>query len=264
MPSWDWTEVTVGGVPLCRTYGVAMTDDSELGPPAKRTNYIEIPAMDGVYDATEMWTDDCTFGQRLEKIVLGVPEGLDFEQVKSDVSDFLDGRRFDYTYSFDPDYTRCGRFRVTDYTGWRDHRISIEVDADPWKRGPHVHVERECAGGEEIVLANARRRVGPVFTVAQATLVQYPADGDDTRVWLLPDAGRWRIDMRLAEGTSKVWVNSAPYEGDTTVDEFCAMFPDTPLDELPHQRISRYYMTHRDRPTGERYRVSIDYDLYRL
>lgn len=264
MPRWDWTEVTVGGTALCRTYGLAMTDESELGPPAKRTNYIEIPAMDGVYDATEMWTDDCVFGQRTEKIVLGVPAELDFEQVKSDVSDYLDGRRFDYFYSFDPDYMRSGRFRVTEYTGWRDRRISIEVDADPWKRGPHVSVERECAGGAEITLRNARRHVGPVFTVGQATLVQYPAEDENSRVWLLPGPGQWRIDMRLAEGMSKVWVNTAPDEGDTTVDEFCQMFEGVRLDALPHKRLAQYYMTKRDRPTGEKYRVRIDYDLYRL
>lgn len=264
MPRWGWTEVTVGGVALCERFGIAMTDESELGPPAKRTNYIEIPAMDGVYDATEMWTDDCVFGQRTEKLVFGVPSDLDFEEVKSDLADFLDGRRFDYTYSFDPDYTRSGRFRITDYTGWRDRRITVEVDADPWKRGPHVTVEVEAAGGVEVVLTNARRHVGPVFTVSQATLVQYPAEGDDTRVWLLPEAGSWRIDMRLAEGVSKAWINTAPYEGDTTVDEFCAMFDGKRLRDLPRKRLAQYYMTKEDRPTGKKYRVKVDYDLYRL
>lgn len=250
--------MVVDGVDLTERFGVLYTDESELHPPEKRTEYVEVPAMDGVLDATELWTDDAVFGQRQETAVLYVPEEYDFEQVKTDISNFLDGMRFDYSYSFDPGYTRTGRFRVTDYSGWHLHRFEIEIDADPWKRGDHRHYDVNGAGGTRVTVENARRRVGPLFTVHQATLVEY-----EGRAWEIPEPGTWRLDLRLRPGVSQIYVNSAPTYCDTTWDDLAAMYGT--WDAIPKgTRWADVYVTKNDPPSGEQYRVAIDYDLYDL
>lgn len=253
------SRVVVGGVDLTERYGVLYTDESVRNPPEKRTNYVELPAMDGVLDVSEVWTDDVVFGLRQETIVLYVPPDKDFERVKTDISNFLDGRRLDYSYSFDPGYTLTGRFRVTDYSGWRDQRIEIEVDADPWKRGEHRHYDVQGAGGTMVTVENSRRHVGPAFTVPQACLIEYGG-----RAWEIPGPGSWRLDMRLKEGISQIYVNSAPTMCDTTVNQFVSLMKDCKLSALPKKRISEFYYTSTSAPKGTAYRVQIDYDLYDL
>lgn len=252
------SRILVDGVDICERFGVLYTDESVRKPPEKRTNYIEIPAMDGVLDASELWTDDVVFGMRSETAVLYVPSELDFERVKTDLSNFLDGRRFDYSYTFDPGYTLSGRFRVSDYEGWRSHRITVEIDADPWKRGEHRHYDVEGAGGTEVAVQNSRRKVGPLITVQQPTLVEYHG-----RAWEILEAGTFRLDMRLDEGMSVVYVNSAPTYCDTTWEDLARRYPH--WSDIPKgTRWSDVYVTKGDVPKGERYRVQIDYDLYDL
>lgn len=251
--------VYVDGKDLYEEFGVVFTDESDLRPPEKRTVYKEIPGMDGDLDLTEVQTDDMVFGRRTDVIVLGVPEELDFEVVKTRVSNFLDGRRYDYSFSFDPGYTRNGRFRVTEYPGWRGHRIQIEVDADPWKRGGHVCKVVRGAGGMQVVVENARRHVQPTFTVQQQTLVEYKG-----RAWITPDEpGSYVLDLRLDEGISSLYIVAAPDYCNTTWDDLAAKYPT--WDDIPKgTRWADVYTLMGDPDPEALVDVQIDYDLYDL
>lgn len=254
----DFPTVIVDGVDICREFGCVYTDESERRPPEKRPNLVEIPGRDGSLDLSDMLTDDMVYGDRVETIVLYVCEGEGFEQVKTRLSNFLDGGRFEYSYSFDPGYTLTGRFGVTSYAGWRDRRIEIEVTAEPWKRGPHFHAEAMGSGGTEIEVRNGRRRVSPVLTVGQATLVEYGG-----RAWEIPEAGEWTLDLRLEPGVSSVYVNSAPTYCDTTWADLASTYP-TWGDIPPGTRWADVFVTKGDPPEGEEYVVSIDFDVYDL
>lgn len=251
--------VYVDGVDLYEEFGLYLTDETELRPPEKRTNYKELPGMDGDLDLSEMLIDDVVFGRRTDTLVLYAPDELDFEAVKTRLSNFLDGRRFDYSFSFDPGYTRNGRFRVTDYTGWHLHRISVEIDADPWKRGGHVRRVVRGAGGVEVVVENARRHVQPTFTVTQSTLIEYKG-----RAWVTPDeAGTYVLDLRLDEGLSSLYIVAAPDYCNTTWDDLAARYHT--WDDIPKgTRWADVYTLMGEPDPDELVDVVIEYDLYDL
>lgn len=263
----EWSTIIVDGVDVCAEFGVIYTDESTLGPPEKRTNYVDVPGMDGTLDLTETLTEDMVFGRRSETAVLFVPGGLPFERVKTDLSNFLDGRRFDYTYSFDRAYVRNGRFRVTEYDGWRERRITVEIDAEPWKRGPHMTYVVKGAGGTVQRVENGRRRVIPVVTVQTPTLVMYDADGDGVwdRSWEVgtDEPGSYTIDgLRLRPGTSSIYVNSAPDLCDTTWDDLDAAFGT--WEAVGEDRWSEHLVTKTEPPEGAEYDVVVEYDVQDL
>lgn len=251
------SRIIVNGIDLTEKFGVLYTDESALNPPEKIPNYKSIPAMDGVLDLSEALTGDMVYGQRKETVVLDVPQDKNFEQVKTDISNFLDGRRFDYTYSFDQAYTRTGRFRVVDYPGWRVHRIEIEIDADPWKRGAHQYYTFSAKGGKEIVVFNSRRHVTPVITTKKRTIIEYQG-----RAWDIPEAGSWTLDLRLQEGVSTIYANTAPSEGDRTWADLAATY--SRWRDIPKSmRWCDIYF--KRKPVGDTSDyVTIEYDLYDL
>lgn len=260
MAGVEWSTVIVDGVDICRRWGLIYTDESVRNPPEKRTNYVDVPGMDGTLDLSEVLTDDMVFGRRTEKIVLSVPDGANFEQVKTEVSNFLDGKRFDYSYNFDPGYTLNGRFRVTDYSGWRARRIEIEVDAEPFKRGQHMRYVVRGAGGTTQLLHNGRRHVIPVVTVRGPTLLEYK-----TRSWELgrDEPGSYIVDaLRLDEGDSTIYVNSAPDYCDTTVQDLQDRYGQ--MSKVADTRISDLFVTKTDPPQGSQYDVVIEYDIQDL
>lgn len=239
------SRIFVNGVDVQARFNLLFTDESELNPPEKVTNYKDIPGMDGVLDLSEVLTEDINFGPRLQTIVFFVPDDQDFEKTKTALSNFLDGRRFDYTFSFDPGYTYNGRFRVTEYSGWRNHRIAVEIDADPWKRGEHKRYVVQGAGGVPVYLENGRRHTKIWITVKNPTEVVY-----EDRVWILPEAGTWNIeDLRLLEGTSVIRLNTAPEMCDTSWDDLARLY--SRWDDIPNgSRWSDFFFTKSETPSS--------------
>lgn len=260
-------------IDLSEEYGLILTNDSVLNPPPVRINRVEIPARDGGLDLTEVLTGDAVLSDRELELVFyvrekdGVDNIQDFERVKTQMQNYLHGRELEFELSFDPGYIYKGRWECDSYYMRLHYReIKFTVTCEPWKRGEHKHYEQEFGGGKTITVVNARRHVSPTFTTHGPATVQYPATENlSNRVWEIPEAGEWTLDLHLMEGKSDIYINSAPDQCTTTVDQFIAYLNDCRLDELPVKRLSDFYfLDDKDRPHGEQYRVSIDYDLYDL
>lgn len=288
--------VVVAGVDLCDEFDLLWSVESTLSPPPVRMNRMQLPARDGGLDLTEVLTGDAVFDDRPMELVFYVKR-TDFEVIKTRMCNMLHGREFDFELSIDPGYTYHGRWECESYYSKLHYReIKFKVVCDPWKRGERKRYEVQCAGGEPITVENGRRHVTPTFTVQQACLIEYKG-----RAWEIPDAGTWTLDLRLDEGTSQIYVNSAPTMCETTWEDLAEQYPHwsdipkgtrwsdvfmlkkkqasatssmtwndlfklyTRWEDIPKgTRWIDLYKGEGGMPTGEQYNVVIEYDIYDL
>lgn len=246
---------------LCEEFGLVWTNDSVLSPPEAMTNMVSVPGMDGALDLTEVLTDDVVFGMRNDEYVFYVRDGEDFERVKTRLCNFLHGRSVDYELSVDPGYTYHGRWVCESYFSRLNYReIKFNVTANPYKRGEHKRYVIKGAGGTRQKVENGRRHVIPTVTVQGPTLVSY-----EGRSWELgtDEPGSYTIDgLRLAEGTSEVYVNSAPDLCDTTIQMLQDRYGT--MDKVADVRIADLMVTKIDPPKDTQYDVVLEYDVQDL
>lgn len=132
-----------------------------------------------------------------------------FERVKTDVSNFLHGKGFDYQITMDPGYTYHGRFTVTEY----DHTLysypglvgifSIKIDADPYKLKGHMTYKLNATGGKMFRLESGRKPVHPVIECTQPCKVRWK------NVIVQVPAGTYRLnDVLFTQGYNEIYINS--------------------------------------------------------
>ncbi len=73
-------------------------------------------AETGIIDLTEALTGDVVYNNRHQEFEFALINVENFEKVKTDLSNFLHGKAFDYSMTMDPGYTYHGRFTVSSYS----------------------------------------------------------------------------------------------------------------------------------------------------
>ncbi|MBU5404671.1 hypothetical protein KQI08_01895 [Paraeggerthella hongkongensis] len=197
--------IVVGGVDLFERFGMVMSDDCTLSPPAPKTYLVDVPGGSGSIDLTEALTGDVAYGARNQSFVFGVIEPEMFEQLKTEASNFLHGREFDYSLTMDPGYTYHGRFAVDEYYSTAHiGYIKVNVTADPWKTKGTQTYRLDASGGRMYRFECGRRPVQPVIECDQPTKVT-TADGEVIRL----GKGTYRLnDVVFREGWNDLYINS--------------------------------------------------------
>ena len=220
-PDYPDNRLVVDGIDLTETFGMVMADGYTLDLPKPKTYTIDLLGGDGVIDLTEAITGDVTYDNRSQKFtfyVINLEDHETFEDLKTAVFNYLHGKDFDYTLSFDPGYTYHGRFTVssashTMYSSGILGAIQIDIDAEPYKSSGMVTYKLK--GGTkrvEIDVINGRKRVIPIIEVKTAATIAY--NGQQWNV----EAGTHIIDDLLLEsGKSTIYINTSPKFGDRTV-----------------------------------------------
>lgn len=259
----DPTVIIGDDVDVCAKFDLLLCDDgTNLGAPTVKVNKAEVLGGDGTLDLSEAYQDDVLFVERPHdfKFMPWGPrhKGVEFEKLKSAMFALLLGKRLTYSTTLDPGYTFTGRWECTSA---EPPYLEFHVDADPYKVGATMRYEVECAGGKAIEVDNGRRHVIPTITVPGPTLVQYGA-----KAWELPEAGTWTIDgFRLAEGRSRVYLNSSPTLCDTTLQDVLDMLDGMTWNDIPPMtRLSDHFFTKEEPPEGEQFRVSLEYQIQDL
>lgn len=132
-----------------------------------------------------------------------------FERVKTDVSNFLHGKEFDYQITMDPGYTYHGRFTVNEYS----HALyaypglvgtfTISVDAEPYKLKGHMTYRLNATGGKMFRLESGRKPVHPVVECTQPCKVRWG------NVLTQVPAGTHRLnDVLFTQGYNEIYINS--------------------------------------------------------
>lgn len=246
---------------LCQAFGLVWTNDGALAPPHVRMASVEVPGMDGTYDATEWLTGAPQYQDRTQEFVFYVAQGRDFEAVKEGLCRVLHGQRREYTLSVDPGYCYTGRWDCDSYHSTLNYReVKFVVTAEPWKRRltPET-ASAYCAGGAEIPCHNGGRRVNPTFTTKKACLVEYGG-----RAWEVPGEGEWVLDLALEPGESSVWVDTAPDVCTATWDDVVASGYESWSDMPAATRWADLFHLGRPPAQTERDLVRLDWDVYEL
>ena len=200
--------IIVGGVDISERFNIALIDGYELSPPDVKTYTVDIPGGNGVIDLTEALTGDVAYEQREQSFEFKCIYPESFERVKTQLSDFLHGRSFDYQLSFDPGYTYHGRFKVNTYShegyvGGIVGDINITVTADPYKLKEHCAYRLNATGGRLYRFESGRRPVHPTIECESVCFVTW--DGETITV----PAGTYRLnDVVFREGFNELYVNT--------------------------------------------------------
>lgn len=208
-PDYPNNRLIVDGVDLTIRFQMALLDGYTLSPPEPKTYTVDIPGGDGVIDLTSALTGDVAYKNRQQTFTFMVANPDSFERVKTDVSNFLHGKAFDYQITMDPGYTYHGRFTVTEY----DHTLysypglvgifSIKIDADPYKLKGHMTYKLNATGGKMFRLESGRKPVHPVVECTQPCKVRWK------NVIIQVPAGTYRLnDVLFTQGYNEIYINS--------------------------------------------------------
>ena len=107
-----------------------------INPPPVRTNFIEVPGMDGAYDMTEWLTGRPNYQNRTGSLEFVVANDYtSWEVAYSTIMNYLHGKRMTLRLEDDPEYYYEGRFAVSQ---WKSDKwysiIVINYTMDPWKK----------------------------------------------------------------------------------------------------------------------------------
>ena len=208
-PDYPKNRLIVDGVDLTIRYHMILLDGYTLSPPEPKTYTVDIPGGDGVIDLTNSLTGDVSFKNRQQEFTFMVVNPDSFERVKTEVSNFLHGKSFDYQMTMDPGYTYHGRFTIDEYS----HKLysypglvgtfSIKIDADPYKLKQHMTYNLNAIGGKMFRLESGRKPVHPVVKCSQPSKIRWK----DTIINV--PVGTHRLnDVLFTQGYNEIYINS--------------------------------------------------------
>lgn len=205
-PELPKNRLIVGGIDLSIRFGLIMTDDYELNPPAYKSYLIDIPGSDSSIDLTSSVTGFPSYTNRSQIFNMVVLYPENFEKTKTELCNFLHGKDFDYVLTFDPNYTYHGRFSVDKCQGAYEYSIvQIKIDAKPYKMKTSKTYRLNAAGGRMFRFVSGRKPVRPTMEVTSPTVVVF-----DGKEMVIP-VGSWRLnDVLFVEGTNEIYINSFP------------------------------------------------------
>lgn len=208
-PDLPNNRLIVNGVDLSIRFQMVLLDGYTLEPPEPKTYTVDIPGGNGVIDLTEALTGDVAYKNRKQEFTFAVIDVKNFEKVKTEVSNFLHGRAFDYTMTMDPGYTYHGRFSVDSYSheayaNGLLGQFKITVDANPYKLKEHCAYRLNATGGKLYRFESGRRPVHPVLECTQPCFVAFK--GVET---LIP-SGTYRLnDIVFHNGVNEIYLNTS-------------------------------------------------------
>lgn len=208
-PDYPNNRLIVDGVDLSVRFQMILLDGYTLSPPEPKTYTVDIPGGDGVIDLTSALTGDVAYSNRSQSFTFMVVDPDSFERVKTDVSNFLHGKSFDYQMTMDPGYTYHGRFSVTEYS----HAVyaypglvgvfAVDIDADPYKSKGRQTYRLNATGGKMFRLESGRKPVHPVIECTQPCRVRWK-----DVVTVVP-VGTYRLnDVLFTQGFNEIYINS--------------------------------------------------------
>lgn len=209
-PNLPNNRLIVEGVDLSERFKMVLLDGYTLTPPTPKTYVVDIPGGNGKIDLTESLLGDTAYNNRTMTFTFAVIDIENFEKVKTEISNFLHGRAFDFRMTMDPDYIYHGRFTINSCTHNAYNvgiigQIVIGIDAEPFKHRA-TQVRRACAiGGNVFFFESGRERVCPIVETDGWLRIIFDGKQIDLA------QGTWTVnDLLFKQGTNKVYMNSFP------------------------------------------------------
>lgn len=180
-------------------------------PPAKpKTNYIAIPGGNGTLDLTEA-SGETKYNDRELTFTFSVnpSEKMTFEEKQTQVSNALNGRRFErITIEKDPDYYFTGRCTVDKHHSDKNFRqIVVKATVKPYKmRQIKTVASFDLTNDVQTVnLRNSRKSVVPVITCTDHAVIVF-----NGITCTIAEAGAYKVlDIYLTEGDNTLMLSGA-------------------------------------------------------
>ena len=207
-PNLPNNRLIVNGIDLTERYGLILVDGYTLEPPEPKTYTVDIPGGNGVIDLTNALSGDTVYKNRSQEFDLYAIAVDNFEKLKSNVSNLLHGKSFDYKITMDPDYTYHGLFTVSSYvhstySNGKVGVIKIKIDADPYKYKSQRVIRADAVGGIIANCESGRMRVRPSIETGGFLRVIF-----DGKKYELPQ-GTWSVnDILFTYGNNEVYLCS--------------------------------------------------------
>lgn len=207
-PNLPNNRLIVGGVDLSTRFNMILSDGYTLNPPEPKTYVVDIPGGNGKLDLTDSLLGDTAYDNRKQEFEFYIFDVDNFEKAKTEISNYLHGRSFDYEMTMDPGYIYTGRFTISSYK----HEvygigivgiIKVSVDAKPFKRLPDKVFKVNAVGGQFVYLDSGRMRVRPIIESDGYLKIGYKG-----KMYTLTQ-GTWRInDILFEQGINEIYFNS--------------------------------------------------------
>lgn len=186
----------------------------EIGYPAPKTNYIDIPHGDGSIDLTEAITGDVKYNNREGTFEFDL---IDNPQIRTtllnEIGEYLHGKKFDIKLPDEPTIVYRSRLAINNVrTSYYLNKVVIDVVSDPYKYKDEETVYTVPMTGSAVTvnLENSRKRVIPKITVSESTVVVYKEytatinAGTHQLTWLILEKGDNEVSFTSTSGTEVV------------------------------------------------------------
>lgn len=141
---WDYVQHDDGMIVNGQFIGKNSWTDWHLIPdgrpsipvPSVKTEYLEIPALDGKYDLTEAVAGRPMYSTRTGSWDFYVANGFDsWYSLYSNIANYLHGRKVRVVLMDDPDYFYEGRVSVNEWSSEESNsKITLDYEFQPFKR----------------------------------------------------------------------------------------------------------------------------------
>ena len=207
-------DVIIDGVSVGDSYGLTLTDDTDLGVAEPKTYTVNIPGGNGVIDLTTALTGDVVFKTRKMKLVFASDDAGDVSKLRRRITSAIHGRRLKFVLGFEPEYTYTGRFSVeVEPSGVAGAKVTMTVTADPYKKKEHCAYRLNATGGRMYRFESGRRPVHPTIECESVCYVTW--NGEEMTV----PAGTYRLNgVVFREGWNELYVNSGRIWAETWAD----------------------------------------------
>lgn len=116
-------------------WGLMQISPPKFSPPTVNTEFLSIVGRNGTIDASEVLTDDVTFGDRdFECEYQLLLDREEYPRIYSEILNYLHGRRMRCVYDTDQQYYYIGRFQIDSFKSQsKARRIVIKGQCYPFK-----------------------------------------------------------------------------------------------------------------------------------
>lgn len=175
-----------------------ITNTLKVGVPSVKTNYIDIPFGDGALDLTEA-VGGVKYGNRTITFDFTLKSAP--EHAKSNITNYMHGKKMKIILDKDLDYYYVGRCHVSEFNTDRNlSTVAITAECEPYKYKllPTVHMEI-IEGKKNFICINGGKTVTPTIELTDTMRV-----GVDGKLYEL-QAGKHKVlEIQLAQGYSRM------------------------------------------------------------
>jgi hypothetical protein len=205
--SWSDNQIVFDdGMSSFGSFSMALVDFT-ASPPEAVTHYIDIPGrVDGYLDLTEAMTGYTVYNSRdMTFVCLVMMDADDHETFKTQLYNYLHGKKKTFSLSFDEDYTYTGRFEVVSVDS--SHRnmmlVTLKAKCKPWKHKETKTYMLNATGGMTYKFISGERPVSPTVECTEPLVIRW--ESEEINV----GAGTWRLNnVIFTSGINEISFNT--------------------------------------------------------